>query len=90
MNRLVAIVVARGHGVVRNVPVDPRADGAEGGNVMGFSRRVHEPFITRETVSSFTELSCDMISSDFAWRSAAGREMEPGDRCPNRADLTAG
>jgi hypothetical protein len=42
-----------GHGLVRNVPVDPRItamylDSAEGGNVLDFSRGVHEPFITRE------------------------------------------
>lgn len=42
-----------GHGLVRNVPVDPRImamypASAEGGNVMDFSRGVHEPFITRE------------------------------------------
>jgi hypothetical protein len=42
-----------GHGLVRNVPVDPcivamYPDSAEGGNVMDFARGVHEPFITRE------------------------------------------
>jgi hypothetical protein len=42
-----------GHGLVHKVPVDPRImalypDSAEGGNVMDFSRGIHEPFITRE------------------------------------------
>ena len=42
-----------GHGLVRNVPVDPRIrsmypDSAEGGNVMDFSRGIYQPFITRE------------------------------------------